>query len=65
MTPLTFRLTFDHSSYSIFLCKYKNLLCHAQRTFDDKSSHNKLNDNYIIFLKMYRYSREIFTIKNI
>ena len=25
MTPLTFLLTFDHSFYLKFLCKYKNI----------------------------------------
>jgi hypothetical protein len=27
----------------------KKSLSHASRTFDDKSNHNKINDNYIKF----------------
>ena len=41
---------FNHSSYSNFFVNIK-IFMSCLKTFDDKLNHNKINNNYIIFLK--------------
>jgi hypothetical protein len=47
MTPLIFSYIFDHSSYLKILCKY---IRYKSSTMSDKTTHNKINYNYVNFL---------------